>query len=142
MPKTEQEIKQEIENLYILFRRIRWEKVCLLIMSSLPPGRFASKIFIYNKMKEWYPLDPNKNHLESISKALYGLHRKKLIIKEDVSIFGKKRLIRFFNENKEKEVNRSKLVFRLPKEGEEIKMGMSPRRMTEILRRGSSKKKI
>lgn len=120
MPNSEDQVKREIENLYVSYRSVHWEEICLLILSLLPPGKLASKVFIYDKMQKWYPLDPDKNYLKSIAKALHNLYLKRLIIKEDLNTFGKRGHSRFFSEHKEKEIKLTKLVFRLPLENERV----------------------
>lgn len=144
MLNLEEKVKKEIENLYVLYRRMRWEKVCLLILSLLPPGKFASTIFICNKMQKWHLVNPeNKNRtIKSISSALHDLHTKRLVVREDIriNIIGERRFRVFCESNKEGEiiegppVNRSQSAFRLLKEGEKVNITIPPKKMRRLLR--------
>lgn len=141
MQKSEAQVKKEIESIYILYKRVRWEKICLLILSLVPPGKFVSKIFIHNKVREWCPLNPGKNNLKSIEKALYHLYLKRLIVKEELSTFGKKKLSQLFGENTATKSGAIKLIFRLPTEGEKIKIMVAIGRLPMVLRQNFHKRK-
>ncbi|HBI17127.1 MAG: hypothetical protein UR60_C0018G0019 [Candidatus Moranbacteria bacterium GW2011_GWF2_34_56] len=138
MSELELAVKGKVQNLYVSYKRIQWEKICLLVLGLLPMGKFASKTFVYNRIIKWLPLDPeNKKYSESVSKALYDLNQKRLIIKEniDLTIIGGRKFKRFCDANKEGEIitkppkQRTQLVFRLPKEGEKVKIGILPQRI-------------
>lgn len=150
MSESELEVRKKVQDLYIVFKRIPWEKICLLILGLLSPGKFASKTFIHNRAIKWLPLDPsNQKYSEAISKALYDLNQKRLIIKENISpsIIGGRNFRRFLDRNKEGEIidapakQRTQLAFRLPKEGETVKMSISPQRIINRIRRQNFAKK-
>ncbi|KKP66757.1 MAG: hypothetical protein UR66_C0005G0087 [Candidatus Moranbacteria bacterium GW2011_GWE1_35_17] len=128
MIKSEAEIKKEIKKLRIFYKRMQWEKICLLILSLLPPEKFASRVFIYDKMRKWRFIDPkNKNHSGVISKTLLELHRKGLLIKENIVGLGTWEFKTFCRKNvvgeiiEKPEKKRTQSVFRLPLDGEKIR---------------------
>lgn len=148
MFKSEWEAKEKVRNLYIAYERIPWEKICLLILSILPPENFASKIFIYDKAIEWLPLNPaNKEYIKFITKALYRLYKRRLIIRDEVDIdkIGLGEFKQFCDKNKKslgKSITqRRQVVFRLPKEGEKVRLTICEEKMAgRILGKNSVKK--
>lgn len=91
---TEDVVKEKTK---IFLEQRRWRKVCLLVLSLLPKGKWASRYFIYTKIKDWgfWDLAPNieiddrkKDSTATcclISTALYNLHIQELLKKEDLS---------------------------------------------------------
>lgn len=143
MTKAELEVREKVQNLYIIYRRIQWENICLLILGLLAPGKFASNLFIYKRIRQWLPIDPmSKRYLRNISNALYDLHQKRLIVKENihVSIIGRKKFEAFCRENQGGDIRedppklRTYLAFRLPKEGATVMIGLPPKRIVNRLR--------
>lgn len=129
MPRSEAEVREEIVNLLAGAKKMRWEKVCLLILNLLPPEKFASNLFIYNKMQEWnFLIFNNANYLRIISRNLYSLYRKKLLVRKDLDILDVWEFKQFCAKNKEGEITdrpfkkRTRFVFRLPAEGEKVRI--------------------
>ncbi|EKE21681.1 MAG: hypothetical protein ACD_7C00155G0006 [uncultured bacterium] len=129
MPASETEIKEKITNLRIFYKRMQWEKICLLILSLLPPKKLASRMFIYNKMRAWHLIKPkSKNLLKYIAPTLSTLHQKGLIEKRNLGklntwefkTFCRKNVVGEIIEKPEKK--RTQSVFRLPLDGEKIRI--------------------
>ena len=150
MTKEELEVKEKVQNLYIISGRIQWENMCLLILSLLAPGKFASNLFIYKRILQWLPIDPtNKRYIRNISNALYDLNQKRLILKENIhiTVIGRKKFEAFCRENQGGEIRenppklRTYLAFRLPKKGELVTIGMPTKRIIDRMRAKTSVKK-
>lgn len=105
---TEDKVKEKAK---IYLEQRKWRDVCLLILLLLPVKKWASRYFIYDKIKEWgfWDLAPNieiDDRREDgaaacclISKTLYSLYTDEFLKKEDLSRMKKSEFEKFCRTN-------------------------------------------